>query len=93
MGWLCLLTLSPAIELDIDMLVDIFGQIEDILLLGLFVRLIALLCTTSTTTGGSSSTTSTTSAATSSTTISAMATTTTTAASSSASEMATFGHD
>lgn len=71
------LTLPPSIKLDVDLLVDVFGQIENIFLLGLFVRLVGLLVTTTTPTSAPTAA------------ISAMASS---ATSSAPSEMTSFGH-
>lgn len=49
-------TFSAPVEFDVDLLLDVFGQIKDVLLLGLFMRLIGLLRSTAAASGPSAST-------------------------------------
>jgi hypothetical protein len=51
-------TFSPTIELDIDLLVDILGQVENVFLLGLLLGLAGLLLRTAAATASATSTTS-----------------------------------
>ena len=68
-----MLTLSTSIELDGDLLVDVFGQIQDIFLLGFVGLLSGGTGTTASSTSITSAATSATSAGTSSTTTSELA--------------------